>query len=201
MSRSLGASGEPLPFTSFFMETGGLREDVQGSRPTRSDELAEVAKAGETDALALAVSLEQATNGTSLVLLLRFGETTMLFPGDAQWGTWDRILHDPESEELLRTVNLYKVGHHGSHNATPASFVSKYLKDADASIVPVAPTGIESWDEIPRIPLLEELAKKSAMVLNSDDLREAARAGVRPRPTRTSPRRRTAYGRSSAFPS
>ena len=94
-----------------------------------------MAKAGETDALALAVSLEQATNGTSLVLLLRFGETTMLFPGDAQWGTWDRILHDPESEELLRTVNLYKVGHHGSHNATPVSFVSKYLNDADASIV------------------------------------------------------------------
>ncbi len=139
-----------------------------------------MAKAGETDALALAVSLEQATNGTSLVLLLRFGETTMLFPGDAQWGTWDRILHDPESEELLRTVNLYKVGHHGSHNATPVSFVSNYLKDADASIVSVAPTGIDSWDEIPRIPLLEELGKKSAMVLNSDDLREAARAGNPP---------------------
>lgn len=74
-----------------------------------------------TETLALAVALEQATNGTSLVLLLRFGDTTLLFPGDAQWGTWDRMLHDPETEDLLRTVNFYKVGHHGSHNATHRS--------------------------------------------------------------------------------
>lgn len=175
--RTLVASGEALPFKTFFIEKPDYEKDHKDLVPPHSSELDNVAKAGRTDALALAVALEQATNGTSLVLLLRFGETTMLFPGDAQWGTWDRMLHDPETEELLRTVNLYKVGHHGSHNATPVSFVETYLHDADASIVSVGPTGIESWGDIPRDELLDALGKKSAMVLDSDKVREAALAG------------------------
>jgi beta-lactamase superfamily II metal-dependent hydrolase len=175
--RTLGASGEPLPFTPFFIEPAAYTSAHKDLVPPHNSELKNVAKAGRTDALALAVALEQATNGTSLVLLLRFGETALLFPGDAQWGTWDRMLHDPESQELLRAVNFYKVGHHGSHNATPVSFVKKFLHDADASMVSVAPTSIPSWKEIPKGPLLTALGEKSAIVLDSDELRESAIAG------------------------
>src|SRR6185437_8008044 len=35
-----------------------------------------------------AVSLDRAINGTSLVLVFEFGDARLLFPGDAQWGTW-----------------------------------------------------------------------------------------------------------------
>jgi hypothetical protein len=175
--RNLGVGGDLLPFAPFFVEPERYAEEHKALVPPHKSDFANIAKAGRTDALALAIALEQATNGTSLVLLLRFGDTTMLFPGDAQWGTWDRMLHDPETEDLLRIVNFYKVGHHGSHNATPVTFVTKYLHDADASMVSVAPTGIETWKDIPKDELLAALATKSAIVLDSDMLREAARAG------------------------
>lgn len=81
----------------------------------------------------LALKLDSATNNTSLVLAfeLEGSRRVLLFPGDAQVGNW-KSWHDggwshanglAEGEEvtaadlLARTV-LYKVGHHGSHNAT-----------------------------------------------------------------------------------
>lgn len=171
--------GEPLPFASFFLtpKEYSANKDFSQLIPENGSDLGRVVTAGRTDALSLAVALEKATNGTSLMLLFRFGDTTMLFPGDAQWGTWDRILHDPESQQLLRTVNLYKVGHHGSHNATPVSFVSGYLHDADASLVSVGPTSIPSWKDIPRRPLLAALETKSVVVAESDALRQNAISG------------------------
>lgn len=81
----------------------------------------------------LALKLDSATNNTSLVLAIELGRNgkVLLFPGDAQVGNW-RSWHDggwskenglDEGEEitaadLLRRTVLYKVGHHGSHNAT-----------------------------------------------------------------------------------
>ena len=180
--RQLVEDGEPLPFAEYFKTPDEYAVAVKGHErliPKDSD-LGRVVKAGQTDALALAVALEDATNGTSLMLLFRMGDTSMLFPGDAQWGTWDRVLTDPEGRDLLKSVNLYKVGHHGSHNATPVSFVKKHLKNADASLVSVGPTSIPSWSEIPRKPLITRLRKKSAIVLDSDELRENARAGKPP---------------------
>ena len=55
----------------------------------------------QTDALALAVSLEKAVNGTSLMLAFECGDQMLLFPGDAQWGTWDRAIADPAKKRLL----------------------------------------------------------------------------------------------------
>jgi hypothetical protein len=176
--RQLVEGGDPLPFASFFKTPAEFKAEKAYERLVPTDsELGRVEDAGKTDALAIAVALEQATNGTSLMLLFRMGDTTMLFPGDAQWGTWDRVLNDPEGKELLKSVNLYKVGHHGSHNATPVSFVRKHLRNADASMVPVGPTRIPSWGDIPRRPLINRLRKRSAIILDSDELREDARAG------------------------
>ena len=174
--RQLADSGDPLPFTSYFRTADAYAAggDEFVKLMPKSGELGRLVTAGRTDALALAVALDQATNGTSLMLLFTFGDTTLLFPGDAQWGTWDRVLHDPEGQDLLRSVNLYKVGHHGSHNATPVSFVKNYLNDADASMVSVGPTSIPSWKDIPRKPLLTKLRGKSAIVLDSDELRQNA---------------------------
>jgi hypothetical protein len=48
----------------------------------------------------------------------------MLFPGDAQIENWSWALKGPKSRTirpLLADVDLYKVGHHGSRNASPKS--------------------------------------------------------------------------------
>jgi hypothetical protein len=66
---------------------------------------------------ALALSVDNYLNNTSLSLLLQYRGKTLLFPGDAQWGNWQSWQNEWES--LLADIDFYKVGHHGSHNATP----------------------------------------------------------------------------------
>jgi hypothetical protein len=69
--------------------------------------------------------LDDALNNTSLILLLEVGNLRLLFPGDAQIENWqytlDRFATDPDLRTRLCDVDLYKVGHHGSRNATPRS--------------------------------------------------------------------------------
>ena len=80
----------------------------------------------------LALQLDSDTNNTSLVLALELssGGDVLLFPGDAQvgnWLSWEPLEWQFQAEGETRTVKsadllartvLYKVGHHGSHNAT-----------------------------------------------------------------------------------
>ncbi|MCB0640463.1 MAG: hypothetical protein KDC44_02440 [Phaeodactylibacter sp.] len=77
----------------------------------------------------LALRLNSEVNNTSLVLAIELPKTkkVLLFTGDAQRGNWiswtdGTWQQDDGSEvtakELLSRTVLYKVGHHGSHNAT-----------------------------------------------------------------------------------
>jgi hypothetical protein len=70
-------------------------------------------------------ALDDALNNTSLILLLEIGGLRMLFPGDAQIENWryilNRLAEDAELRAKLASIDLYKVGHHGSRNATPRS--------------------------------------------------------------------------------
>lgn len=77
----------------------------------------------------LAIKLNNATNNTSLVLAFELPKTkkVLLFIGDAQRGSWvswtDNTWKDAENQsitakDILNRTVLYKVGHHGSHNAT-----------------------------------------------------------------------------------
>ena len=75
----------------------------------------------------LALVLNKGINNTSLVLAFELEKSNkvLLFIGDAQRGNWKSwTTHKTEGDKtalvrdlLARTV-LYKVGHHGSHNAT-----------------------------------------------------------------------------------
>jgi beta-lactamase superfamily II metal-dependent hydrolase len=78
----------------------------------------------------LALDLDNKTNNTSLVLAVELTDTgkVLLFAADAQVGNWlswhdytwtgnqpDEVI---KAEDLLKRTVLYKVGHHGSRNAT-----------------------------------------------------------------------------------
>ena len=74
----------------------------------------------------LALKLDSDTNNTSLVLAFELPDGSfMLFAADAQVGNW-LSWHDQDydlgpsldAETILNRTRLYKVGHHGSHNAT-----------------------------------------------------------------------------------
>jgi beta-lactamase superfamily II metal-dependent hydrolase len=133
-----------------------------------------VVQLGQTDPLALAVALEQAVNGTSLVLMFEVGKAFLLFPGDAQWGTWKALLDDPEAMDLLLRTTFLKVGHHGSHNATPRPFVealaaARAARDRPAPMWGMVSTRpIKMWPEIPKDGLIEALANLTPQLARSD---------------------------------
>lgn len=83
--------------------------------------------AHSADALLAAKAVDDMINSTSLVLVLDIGSARLLLPGDAEWGTWKRILANNKACSLLRGATFFKVGHHGSHNATSKTLVEKVL--------------------------------------------------------------------------
>jgi hypothetical protein len=68
---------------------------------------------------AIVRALDKQMNNTSLILVLDVGKARLLFPGDAQIENWEYSLGKPVYQRLLAGTTLYKVGHHGSRNATP----------------------------------------------------------------------------------
>jgi beta-lactamase superfamily II metal-dependent hydrolase len=122
--------------------------------------------AGDLMSPELAAPLDKAINGRSLVRVVEIGSACLLFPGDAQWGTWDAILQDQEWNDLLKRATFLKVGHHGSHNATPISFVEKLLPRDLWAMVSTRP--VKQWPNIPRGPLLTAISKRTAKLARSD---------------------------------
>lgn len=130
-----------------------------------------IRRAAADEVLLAAASLEKAVNGTSLMLLFEIGDLLLLFPGDAQWGTWNAVLDDADRRRLLQRTTFYKIGHHGSHNATPKAFIDDVLPRGTWAVLPFAPVSI--WPSIPHVPLLQALEAKKTRVLRSDAPPEA----------------------------
>jgi len=79
--------------------------------------------------LEIVEALDDVLNNTSVILLVTVGSRRLLLPGDAQVENWSHTLDlslgsngrqlDTGLAATLAKVDLYKVGHHGSRNATP----------------------------------------------------------------------------------
>ncbi len=118
----------------------------------------------------LAMQLDDKTNNTSLVLAFEFVDTgrVMLFAADAQvgnWLSWHDVAWMVEGRrvtgpDLLARTVFYKVGHHGSHNATLKGKGLQLMTDKDLSAF--IPTNKEDalrvkWGEMPFKLLLDDL--------------------------------------------
>ena len=119
-------------------------------------------------AFALAKGVEDAVNGTSLMMMFQVGNAYLFFPGDAQHGTWQSALKDDEWRELLTKTNFYKVGHHGSHNATPKEFVHKVLRAESNCKAMVSVYPVKIFEEIPKDKMLADLVALPAEYVRSD---------------------------------
>jgi beta-lactamase superfamily II metal-dependent hydrolase len=119
-------------------------------------------------AFALAKGVEDAVNGTSLMMMFHVGNAYLFFPGDAQHGTWQCALADDEWRELLTKTNFYKVGHHGSHNATPKEYVHKILRGESKCKAMVSVYPIKIFEQIPKDHLLADLVALPAEYVRSD---------------------------------
>ncbi len=124
--------------------------------------------------------LDDVLNNTSLVLLLEVGNLSMLFPGDAQIENWqytlDRFDGEPELRTKLQDIDLYKVGHHGSRNATPRSLHALWLDRAPeaprlTALMSTRPGvhGKSDATAVPRATLVSAL-EQAASLISTDDL-------------------------------
>ncbi len=137
----------------------------------------------------MALQLDSATNNTSLVLAVELMDTgeILLFPGDAQvgsWLSWQDLkweLKDPKSgsatevkgPDLLARTIFYKVGHHGSHNATlKAKGLELMTSDDLVAMIPVdhAMAVKKRWGLMPLPALVDRIKEKThGRVLRIDD--------------------------------
>lgn len=117
--------------------------------------------------LAAASILERSVNNTSVFFVLDVGGTHLVFVGDSQQGAWEHVLGNPQTRELVSNPAFYKIGHHGSHNATPRDYVTNYLGSRGAYAM--LPYGeVKRWGDIPNAALLEALTERKTMLVRAD---------------------------------
>jgi beta-lactamase superfamily II metal-dependent hydrolase len=152
---------------------------------TRMESVLEQAQPGA--ALTAAKQLNSFLNNQSLVILFTFKGKKLLFVGDAQAGNWEHWLFDTDTpdksasgtiktaaQQILSSLDFYKVGHHGSGNATPKAAVqamgTRGRKFAAMCSTQAHVYGSENPEdptkgtEVPRGPLLDKLGSESALV-------------------------------------
>lgn len=131
----------------------------------------------------LAMAIQSYTNNTSLALALEIGPAgqgeVFLFAADAQVGNW-RSWQDVKwgngvtGPDLLARTVFYKVGHHGSHNATLRQFGLEQMTKLKFAICPVdeAEAKDKHWDRMPLPALMEALKARGVLVLRTDQTPE-----------------------------
>jgi hypothetical protein len=129
-----------------------------------------------------ALQLDGAINNTSLVLAIELegSKNVLLFPGDAQVGSW-LSWHDHQwrvkrgnkevtvtAKDLLRNTVLYKVSHHGSHNATVKEQGLELMTHPE--LVAMIPEKEKSYNGILYKPLVDRLRQlcKGRVIVSAD---------------------------------
>jgi hypothetical protein len=135
---------------------------------------------------AAAAKIDTFLNNQSLVVLFQFADKKLLFVGDAQAGNWEHWLYklnapinDPtkagdlteDSKRILQTIDFYKVGHHGSTNATPIPVVHAFGTNHSAngfvamcSTQPGVYGNAAKGTEVPRNPLMKALGDECTLI-------------------------------------
>jgi hypothetical protein len=123
----------------------------------------------------LALKMDSYTNNTCLVLAFELPKSKriLLFPADAQAGNWlswhDQNYHSKDGRELsatdlLNKTCLYKVGHHGSHNATLRKKGLELMTQPDlVAMLPVEADGVTrlGYGQMPLRSLMQALREKT----------------------------------------
>jgi ribonuclease BN (tRNA processing enzyme) len=120
--------------------------------------------------LSIVTMLDKVMNNTSVVLVFEVGKKKLLFPGDAQLENWLFALDgtNDKYKKLLKSIDLYKVGHHGSWNATPKKLWNLFTKKSTGSAPARLKTLMSTLEgvfheehEVPRGKLVTELKSQS----------------------------------------
>lgn len=145
----------------------------------------------------LALQLDSDTNNTSLAFALEIPESgkVLVFAADAQVGNWlswhdqQWTVKDGDKESILKAPDLlnrtvfYKVGHHGSHNATLREKGLEMMTSPDLhAMIPVEVEMAKKkkWFEMPLEILVTRLREKT---VSKDGLNPNGRVAIADDPT------------------
>ena len=146
-----------------------IDDDEQGEQLDQG-EVERIESLGRSaDAVFAAEKVDRMINSTSLVLVMDIGKARLLLPGDAEWGTWRRILATDEARSLLRGATFFKVGHHGSHNATSKTLVEQVLPKKIPAMISTQQGPGRYRNNIPLAELLDALKVRNINYARSDD--------------------------------
>ncbi|MCP4149016.1 MAG: hypothetical protein GY757_14810, partial [bacterium] len=113
-------------------------------------------------------TLDRALNNTSVILLFEIGDKALLFPGDAQLESWEYVFSNEYWKERLENVSLYKVGHHGSTNATPKFLWNGFKNRAPSysTLLSLLSTEKDHHSKIPRGSLVKALKSETKLEIS-----------------------------------
>lgn len=129
----------------------------------------------------MALQLDSLTNNTSLVIAIELkGGDVLLFAADAQvgnWLSWQDLKWTVDGKtvtgpDLLKRAILYKVGHHGSHNATLREKGLDQMKSLRVAMIPVdhEMAKTKRWNKMPLDELVAALKDRATgAVLRVDE--------------------------------
>jgi hypothetical protein len=130
--------------------------------------------------LSIVRSIDDALNNTSLILLFDVGGKLLLFSGDAQIENWRYALFGQDKDRIrgrLAKTDVYKVGHHGSLNATPKTIWNAFERRGDPAAPGTLKTivstlaskhgTVENESEVPRRKLMVELAAHTTLLVTN----------------------------------
>lgn len=134
-------------------------------------------------AVNFALQLDRNTNNSSLVLALELGAggDVLLLAADAQGGAWEsfktlKLGHEGRevmATDLLARTAFYKVGHHGSVNATARTALEAMDPSRLVAFVPVDGRVARErcrWDDFPAAKLTARLHEQtSGRLIRADD--------------------------------
>jgi hypothetical protein len=134
----------------------------------------------KNNVLGIVTALDSFLNNTSLILLFEVNGKKFLFPGDAQLENWSWALSQSGIKNLLKDVALYKVGHHGSRNATPKElwnvFDKRKTNGKSGALKTMLSTtaGVYGRTEEGKVPAtnLLKVLKKESQLSNTQDLKQ-----------------------------
>jgi beta-lactamase superfamily II metal-dependent hydrolase len=190
LADDVGANGDVTKLFSRAFESDDKVYEGGAFRFYDAAQIKAMIDSAQPDVLAAqAAAADKTLNNQSLVILFSFAGKNLLFAGDAQWGNWENFLYGgaygtpghteltAKAKTILNKIDFYKVGHHGSANATP--------KDAVAAMrlgcVGMCSTQIHAYNEVPREPLLDalrmrmkgQLARSDQVPASADELANA----------------------------
>jgi beta-lactamase superfamily II metal-dependent hydrolase len=204
------ARAEHVPFFDqhYFgaVTDNSLMEKVDGdSREVRDQAWRRIDGAWLGVSEAMALQLDSATNNTSLVIAIELTDTgaILLFPGDAQagnWMSWQDVKWEADKDEkrkaesgpgLLAKTAFYKVGHHGSHNATLKALGLELM--TNSGLIAMIPVDHDMavkkrWGKMPLPELVARIREKTeGRVLRVDDMVESEKDLAKLKPESISP--------------